>query len=233
MEKDISCCVDLKCSGSANVIKVWAQLAETLQGKGKGVSSLSGSYLDENQVSQSKDPIYAKLAHDLHAARLVLYYLNGEYRNAENEITSQRGRGKGPWHFVTLILHVFKALTYYALARQTKNLKTYTKHAEPFLRTWVLLHSNCPSVNSKAIVSLLKAEKCSVNQDPVAIEYYDKAILDLHEGQFFLLEAVACERLAVFLRSVKSPSATRSFEIAIQKYQALGALTKAMKLRCV
>jgi len=235
METDMTACSDFKDSGSLMLIKVWAQLAETLQGKGRGPCVLSGSYLDEDKAislaTQTKDPNYKKLAHDLHSARLVLYYLNGEYREAEKEISQFKGQGDGPTHFKSLLNQVFGALNCYALARKTQKIKTYSKLAEPFARRWMLLHANCPSSNSKAMVALLKAEKRAVQRDPVAGEYYSKAIKELRNSKLFLLEAIACERMALYLQSVGSSSAPESLEVAIQKYQTLGAIVKVKALK--
>jgi len=235
--KDLAFCMDYKEKAHVTLFAIGLQLKEALQGKTNDPLTLCGSRFSEKEdfliKAKSVDADEKKPAFDALVAKILLLFVHEAHERALPLIKKfLKEQEDGKSHVRTLLVHVVCALHYYALARQTRRSR-YIGMAKPHVKPWKLLDREYSSINSQALLALLKAEKYAARRHPGAVSRYQHAIPLLQEGKFYLWEALAHERLASLLQS--KAAARASFETAMSKYEAYGAMVKVsmMKKRLV
>jgi len=113
-------------------------------------------------------------------------------------------------------------------------MRKYCAMAKSHDSKWKHLASECSSINSRACLALLKAEKESTKGNSNIVQLYRDAIPLLQEGKFYWFEAIAHERLAEFLKGdsqTSTETAKASYQAAIDKYAEFGASVKVSLMK--
>ena len=161
--------------------------------------------------------------------KILLYSFQEQHAKAVPLMeTFLESKEDGDYHVHTVLHHVICALHYYALARRTGQGR-YIRKTKPHVRPWKILNRQYASINSKAMLALLKADKLATRKQPDAPKYFQEAIPLLQKGKIYSLEAFAHERLASLLQS--KVAARESYETAIAKYEAYGAYIKVSRMK--
>ena len=132
------------------------------------------------------------------------------------------------------------ALNSYALAQQQESKlkqRKYIKIGDKYARTLKNMEK-VGSPSAVALVAFLDAERLTCKGKLFKAEkLYRKAIKLLKEGQLYLFEAIACERLALCLRMPSSDDASnesKSKEALLEawdKFRVYGANMKLNRMR--
>lgn len=209
----------------------WSQLIENMRGNVDDQLVLKGTFMDEAKVmtefQRNNNPNNRILILVVHHARLVLLYLCREHVLAEDDRKQNENIAaltKATYIF-NLTQAVFAALNCYALAITTGR-KKYVNRACRYVKT-IKYFGKAGSPNIPPLLSLMHAEVLTFRgKYDEATQKYQEAISGLRNLEFYLLEAIATERMAESV-SKADPIASRTWIIeAYRKYSDFGLTIK-------
>ena len=190
--------VEYKQFGQIVTGEPFLQLITYMRSESADPSLLTGIYVDEdgNDYRETSPPAINKCVDfNAHLVRMILHYLVGEHVYGEADLKNHAHLEQEPsTTYIKFFYFTFCALNFFAIAA-----KTGRKRA-PGARTFVNIIKSYGKANGPDIIdmiNLLKAEKAALDNRKVdkAKDLYNKAILGFAEGKFYLMEAIAYERL--------------------------------------
>lgn len=221
--------------GHRTLLAPWAQLIENLRGDVEDTLALTGSYMNEslviNEFEQYQTVKNRGVVLMLHHARQVLLYLCQEHERAEHD--RKLHEKIPPWTSSTYIFNlthsVFLALNAYALAISTGQRK-HLRRIRSYVST-IKSFGKAGSPNVPPLLALMEAESLTFRRKHEKAELkYHEAIEGFQRLEFFLLEAVAFERLAMSLTSKDLGASREALTQAHQKFSEYGATVKVRLL---
>lgn len=211
-------------------LKPWAQLIENIRGKADDLFKLKGTFMDEKNVSDNFEKTNA--VHDrnlvlmVHHARMVLLFLCGQFKMGEEDRKLHEKIPPEAATYIFKLTHaVFCALNCYALAIET-GIRRYISRSKPYIAL-IKSFGKVGSPNTVPMLALLEAEEFTFRKkfDNAAVKYQE-AISGFQSLQFYLLEAIAFERMGLALETKDRAAGRLCLAEAYRKFSAYGATVK-------